>query len=220
MGAPDPMPNLLRVRRAQRRHPEDPDLRALRTSLERAVGPTVRRAVAARLLGLSQTALDRWIAAGDVPVVLTPDGRWEVPLDPLADLVEEVDEERRTGARRPLTVVLRSRRQTVPERPPPAARAVGHANAEAASLAYHRAIADRLGASMIADARTRIDRWRAEGHIHPRYADAWDALLTGPWTILVERLRANDEEAAALRQSSPFAGMLDERERRRVLASA
>ena len=66
----------------------------------------------------------------------------------------------------------------------------------------------------------RLRRWRAAGRIHPRYADAWDELLRGPHDALRQRLRADDEEAAALRQSSPFAGLLDELERRALLGIA
>ena len=63
----------------------------------------------------------------------------------------------------------------------------------------------------------RVRRWRDEGRIHPRYADAWDELLTGPRNRLLRTLRADDERAATLRQSSPFAGLLGEAERRALL---
>src|SRR5215207_4698845 len=84
----------VRLRRAHLRHPHDEDLAAVRLDLERAGGPTVGRAASARLLGVSQTALDRWIASGDVPVVLTPNGRREVPFDALVSLIEDVERRR------------------------------------------------------------------------------------------------------------------------------
>lgn len=212
------------ARRAQRRHPADADLAALRAELERAAGPTVGRAASARLLGLSQTALDRWIAAGDVPAVITPAGRREVPLAPLLDLLDAVEERRQQGSRRPLSRVLRERRRAAA--PPTVGTgrgegrgARGHRTAERRSLAYHAAIADRLDDAAVAEARTRLRRWRDERRIHPRYADAWQELLDGPRDRLRDALRSDDEHAAALRQSSPFAGMLDERERR-ALATA
>jgi hypothetical protein len=207
--------NLVHLRRAHRRHPGDADLCAVRADLERAAGPTLGRAASARLLGVSQTALDRWIAIGDVPVVLTPAGRHEVPVAALLDLIEAV--ERADDRRRPLASALRARRTG--ERRPRSQRprASGHRAAEELGLAYHRVVAERLDDAHVADALVRLRRWRAEGRIHPRYADAWESLLTGPRDRLLTTLHADDEAAAALRQSSPFAGMLDERERRALL---
>jgi hypothetical protein len=97
-----------RLRRAHRRHPGDADLAAVRLDLERAAGPTIGRAASARLLGVSQTALDRWIASGDVPVVLTPNGRREVPVPALLDLLDAL-ERRPRPERHPLAAILRAR---------------------------------------------------------------------------------------------------------------
>jgi len=55
------------------------DLATVKDHLEELAGRTIPRAVAARLLCLSQTALDQWVERGDIPVVLTPSGRREVP---------------------------------------------------------------------------------------------------------------------------------------------
>lgn len=208
----------VRLRRAHRRNPADEDLEAVRASLERAAGPTVGRAASARLLGVSQTALDRWIATGDVPVVLTPHGRREVPLAALLDLIEAV--EAHGAERRPLAAALRVQRASTT--PPRRHRdqPSGHRAAELRGLAYHRAVARRLDDAHMADARARLRRWRDEGRIHPRYADAWEELLTGPRSRLLELLRADDADAATLRQSSPFAGALDERERRVLIGLA
>lgn len=205
----------VRLRRAHHRHPTDGDLVAVRADLERAAGPTVGRATTARLLGVSQTALDRWIATGDVAVVLTPRGRREVPLRTVLDLVEAV--EAHADRPRPLAAALRTRLASQPQRSGGHGPSTGHRTAELRGLAYHRAIADRLDDATIADALVQLRRWRDEGRIHPRYADRWAELLTGPRKQLVELLRADDDHAAVLRQSSPFAGMLDERERRALL---
>ena len=206
----------VRLRRAHHRHPADEDLMAVRADLERAAGSTVGRAATARLLGVSQTALDRWIAAGDVPVVLTVGGRREVPLRAVLDLVDAV--EAHAGRSRPLAAALRRRRlDELAREDLPGIRGTGHRTAELRGLAYGRAIADRLDDTTVADALVQLRRWRDEGRIHPRYADRWAELLTGPREQLLETLRADDEHAAALRQSSPFAGMLDERERRALL---
>jgi hypothetical protein len=216
--------DIARLRRAQGRAPGDEDLAAVREDLERAVGPTVARAAAARLLGVSQTALDRWVTLGEIPVVTTPRGRREVPLPPLLDLLAAVEKQRRSAEDpHALGTVLRERRARAARLtartllPPAAMEASGHRPAELRSLAYHRAVAQRLDDETTRDALARVHRWRAEGRIHPRYADAWETLLTGPRTRLVHTLREDSEQAAALRQSSPLAGTLDEQTRRRVI---
>jgi hypothetical protein len=58
--------------------------------LRREIGPSVPKARAAALLGISLTALQRWIAAGRLPVVRRPGGREEVEAAALLDLLEEV----------------------------------------------------------------------------------------------------------------------------------
>jgi hypothetical protein len=208
--------DVVRLRRVQQRNPHDKDVAAVRADLERAIGPTLGRAASARLLGISQTALDRWIAQGEVPVVPTADGRREVPLAVVVELVDAL--ERVSEARHPLAAVLRAR--SVSARPPAAVRASGHRAPELRSLAYHRAVAERLDDGVVGDARARLRRWRSEKRIHPRYADAWEALLDGPRPRLADAIVADSEDAAALRQSSPLAGALSERERRRALGLA
>jgi hypothetical protein len=209
------------LRRAHRRHPDDADLAAVRVAVEQAAGPALGRAAAARLLGVSQTALDRWVATGDVPVVMSPSGRMEVPVPALLDLLDAVDLQRRAGLCRPLSAALRERRASASAirgaTDPAADDAGGHRRAELGSLLYHRAVAERLDDALIADALVRLRRWREQGRIHPRYADAWEELLRGPRARLKAALRADDEQAAALRQSSPLAGALDEHERRVLL---
>lgn len=207
--------DVARLRRAQRRHPDDEDLAAVRFDLERAAGPTIGRAATARLLGISQPALDRWITAGKVPAVLTPSGRREVPVNAVADLLDALAE-RPVGDRHPLAAVL-GRGTAAPRRPQPAN---GHGTAEQRGLAYHRAVARRLDDAVVADALARLRRWRADRRIHPRYADEWEALLTGPRSRLRAAITADDDHAAALRQSSPLAGALSEDERLRVLGLA
>jgi hypothetical protein len=209
--------DVARLRRAHRRYPNDQDLAAVRVDLERAAGPTIGRAATARLLGVSQTALDRWIAAGELSAVLTPTGRREVPVAAVVDLLDALAE-RPSDERHRLAAVLQARRAAPRRRPP--ARAAGHRAAVQLGLAYHRAVARRLDDAVIADALVRLRRWREEGRIHPRYADEWETLLTGPRGRLRRAIVADDDEAAALRQSSPLAGALSEDERRRVLGLA
>lgn len=152
--------SLVRLRRAERASPAHEDIAAVRADLEQMAGPTVTRAMTARLLGVSQTALDRWIAAGDVPVLITRRGRHETPLHALLELIEAVRERRLTnpGDRHPLGSVLRERRSEA-ERVNVAGLLTGaelrrhdgdgHRDAELRALAYHRAVAQRLDASIL-----------------------------------------------------------------------
>lgn len=206
--------DLARLRRAHRRRPRDEDIGAVRLDLERAAGPTIGRAATARLLGVSQTALDRWIARGDVPVVLTPVGRREVPVAVVTDMLDALAEHP-DDERHPLAAILYAARRGDRQSPP--RPATGHRTAEQRARAYHCAVARQLDDTVVTDALTRLRRWRAEERIHPHYADEWEALLTGPRARLRSTIVADDERAAALRQSSPLAGTLSEHERREAL---
>jgi hypothetical protein len=219
--------NVLRLRRAERSAPSVEDISAVRADLERRIGHAVSRATAARLLGVSQTALDRWIGQGDIPTVVTARGRTEVPLDALLDLVEAVEERRRdTSVPHPLATVLHARRReadaldpaiVLPARYRRGTSRRGHRAAELRGLAYHRAVASRLDEQMVADARRRLGRWREDGRIDRRYAGAWDDVLKLPLPQIRRMIGRDSQRARDLRQSSPFAGALHERERQRVL---
>jgi hypothetical protein len=153
-----------------------------------------------------------------VPAVLTPTGRREVPVQAVADLLDALAQ-RPSGERHPLAAVLRNDDDVRPTRRA-SAPPTDHGRAERRSLGYHRAVARRLDDDVVADSLARLRRWRAEARIHPRYADEWEALLTGSRTRLRAAIAADDEHAAALRQSSPLAGALSERERRRAIGLA
>lgn len=218
--------NLVRVRRAARELPASADLAAVRADLERQLGPTVSRTLAAELLGLSHTALNRWIASGDVPVVVTPAGRREVPVAALLDLHEAVDRQRSSGRRRrhllePTMLERRERARALrPQQlvaPEEQARGT-HRAPELRSLAYHRAVAERLTRPMVAEARQLVRAWRDSGRIDPRYASRWERVLDRSLTEIRDFIAEDTETAAELRQSSPFAGALSEPERRKILA--
>lgn len=219
--------HIVRLKRAEQLSPAREEIAAVRSDLERTVGPTVRRAMAARLLGVSQTALDRWIAQGDIPSVITPSGRHEVPLRALIQLVEAVEEEKRSGdGRHPLASVLRQRRSVAEQLDPRMIlptrylrrdRNRGHRRAELRSLAYHRAIGQRLDAQLAGEALDRLREWRSEGKIDPRYAEQWEEVLSRPLPRIAKLIGSDSERARELRQNSPFAGLLSEPERRRVL---
>jgi len=76
--------------------------------LRESLGPSVPKAAAARALGISVTALDRWIDRGLVPVVRSPASRrLRVETAPLIELLEQVTHLRDEGATRPTAVALR-----------------------------------------------------------------------------------------------------------------
>ncbi|MGI8622338.1 MAG: hypothetical protein ACR2NB_02370 [Solirubrobacteraceae bacterium] len=218
--------DIVRLRRAERLSPSGEDIATVRGNLERMVGPTVRRAMAARLLGVSQTALDRWIAQGDIPAVVTPTAGREVPVSALVELIQALEDgPRATDDGHALASLLRRRRADAarldPEKillpRPRRGRERGHSRAELRGLAYHRAVAQRLDRGIVDDALGRLRRWRSEDKIDHRYAEQWEQILSQPLPQVAELITADSQRGRDLRQSSPFAGTLNEQERRRIL---
>jgi len=225
--------NIVRLRRAERELPGNRDLLAVRTQLEDELGPTVSRSQAARLLGLSHTALQRWQKAGDLPLVISPSGRTEVPVAALVRLYDAVEAERRSGRRRRHTlepVFTEGRRRAEqldakrliwrePEDVPEPGHLDRHELPQLRSLAYHRALAKRLRRPMVDASLQLLRQWREAGKIDPEYASRWEEVLRRPIPQIREVLEADSQDARDLRQNSPFVGMLSEPERRKILDS-
>lgn len=215
---------ILRLRQSERAVDADlrEELRSTREFLEEIAGPTVSRAEASRLLGLSQTALDRWIAKDEISVVLTPSGRREIPLAELVELLEEVNAVRnRSNRQRPLASVIRERRRRSSEsvdleRLLPRRGRRGHRVAELKGLAYHRLVAERMDEHVVADAQRRLRRWREEGRIDPRWAAEWEQVLQRSIRQIAKAIGADNVRGSELRQTSPFVGVLSEQERREL----
>lgn len=93
-----------------------------------------------------------------------------------------------------------------------------HELAEERSLTIHRLVAERLreDARLVRQARVRVEGWLADGSVHRSYAEAWHEALSGPRERLLELLGDAGERARALRQCSPFAGVVDARTRWRI----
>jgi hypothetical protein len=198
------------------------ELRTVREVLEDLAGPTITPAEASRLLGISQTGLDRWLKSGDIASVLTPHGRREIPLGETVELLEDVEQARVNGALRPLAGVIRERRRRSSEtvdldRLLPRKRARTHRLAEIQSLAYHRLVAERLNEELVDTARRRLDRQLRDGRIDPRWGSEWERILDLPVERIKQRIGSDTPRARELRQTSPFAGVLTEQERQRLI---
>ena len=91
-----------------------------------------------------------------------------------------------------------------------------HRLAEARSLAYHAVVAQRLDTAVLVRASAQLSRFRAKRLVGERYLLEWEALLSGPKEALLERVRADDEAARALRQTTPLAGVVSPTKRRDI----
>lgn len=222
---------VLQLRRAEEGSPEWESIATVRSHLEDELGRTVPRSVAARALGVSQPALDKWIARGEIPLVLSPEGRSVVPVRAVMDLSEALDERRELAPDDPypLSSVLRERRERVeqldPERILPSRYRrsgwrSGHRRAELQGLAYHRAVAQRLDPRLVRNARVQLNRWRREGKIDERYAAQWEKVLLRPIDRIARAISQDSQTSRDLRQNSPFTGVLSDPERRRVIEIA
>lgn len=223
--------SVLELRRAERSSPEWDTVAEVRAQLENELGRTVPRSVAARALGVSAPALDKWIHRGEISTVQSPEGRPVVPVRELMDLVEALDErqERVPDDPWPLSSILRERNERAgqldPERILPSrykrnGRHSGHRGAELRGLAYHRAVAQRLDPRMVRDARLQLKRWRGEQRIDERYAVQWDGVLSRPPEAISRIISEDSQTSRDLRQNSPFTGVLSGPERRRVFEIA
>jgi len=214
--------DLVRLRRVERELPGSQDLPAVRLHLEEMVGPTVRPAFAARVLGVSPAALRRWVLKGEVPTVVDLDGTRAIPLSALIELREAVDRERLAGRAHALegaVAATRKRAERLPRNLAAARERSGEQRqlSDVRGLAYHRAVARRLDRRTADAALALVRRWRRKGNVDPRYAAAWEELLEGPLPDIRKILEDESERARDLRQNSPFAGILSEAERRAVV---
>jgi hypothetical protein len=217
--------NIERLRRAEQRSP-DAEVGAVREDLEEELGGTVSRNLAAEVLGVSHTALNRWVDIGEVPVVITPGGRREVPIPALLSLRERVEGERRSGRERThaLEAVMledRLKAARIAHRNLVTAEelesADRHRLSDLRGLAYHRAIAPQLRRQAIEEALRKVERWQGDGRMDPRHADAWRQLGRKPLKEIRRIIGTDDSLGRDLRQNSPLAGLLSEAERRKIL---
>jgi hypothetical protein len=217
---------IVRLRRAERTPQVARDVAPVRRELESRLGPTLSRARAAHVLGVSQTALDRWVAAGQIPIVVTPQGRREVPRQFVVELREAIDGLLAEGRQRHLlAAALVARRDAAGKTDDavgPTGKRVkrsprGHRTAERRALAYHALLAERLDERTVEEARARIEDLAASGRLHPRYAERWRLLLSCPLAEIAAAIAEDGQAGRDLRQNSPLAGFLNEQERQRII---
>lgn len=91
-----------------------------------------------------------------------------------------------------------------------------HQQIDQRSLAMHRLIARKLRSDpkLLSKARTTLTRWRRMGDESTRsYDDEWARALDEGLDATLRIALGRSQRAAALRQCSPFAGILTPRER-------
>jgi len=79
----------------------------------------------------------------------------------------------------------------------------------------HRAIAAKLSASpqLIAIAEDNLRRWQLTAGRSQPYLKAWAEVLARPLEEVVDLIQQDNESMRAMRQASPFAGVLTPKER-------
>jgi hypothetical protein len=90
---------------------------------------------------------------------------------------------------------------------------------ELLSLRLHEGVAHKLQRSpeLIEQVRARLDHLSAINQLHPHYQEAWRCWLTLELTAQLKALTCTEEEWIAMRQASPFAGLLTPHERMEIL---
>lgn len=93
-----------------------------------------------------------------------------------------------------------------------------HDRIERRSLELHRAIAAKLRTNpeLLGIARDNLDRWsQARGRSQP-YLNTWREILDRPLDEILRLIVEDTPRMTELRQSTPFAGVLEPRERWKV----
>ena len=96
----------------------------------------------------------------------------------------------------------------------------GHQRIDQRSLALHRAIAEKLRAhpALLEIALDNLDRWTLMRSRSQPYWDAWREILSRPLPEILDLLEEESERMTALRQATPFAGVLEPKERWAIYA--
>lgn len=94
-----------------------------------------------------------------------------------------------------------------------------HRLLDARSLAMHCKIAQKISREpeLLQVAIQNLARWseKSAGE-EPRYLLEWKRVLDRPWIEIAGLITSTSDEATRLRSSSPFAGVLDSKERKQI----
>lgn len=104
----------------------------------------------------------------------------------------------------------------------PLGRYSDHRILDARSLAMHCKIAQKISRDphLLEKAKSNLSRWSAKTDgPTPRYFKEWQEILAKPWPTIAEMMTSMSEDATRLRSSSPFAGILSEKEREQIYAA-
>ena len=92
---------------------------------------------------------------------------------------------------------------------------MSHDRLERRSLALHRAAAEKLRErpALLSIAHDNLDRWSKPGNRSQPYLDTWREILAKPLDEVLALMVDDTQVMKDLRQSSPFAGILEPKER-------
>lgn len=94
-----------------------------------------------------------------------------------------------------------------------------HRLLDARSLAMHCKIVHKINKdkSLLTIPQKNLDRWSQNSPDQiPQYINDWRRILSQPWPDVAAFISSCTEDAMRLRQSSPFAGVLEPLERKRI----
>jgi hypothetical protein len=96
----------------------------------------------------------------------------------------------------------------------------GHERIDRRSLEMHRAVAAKLRThpELLEIAHDNLTRWSTSGSRSQPYWDAWREILRRPLPEILALLEEDSEPMTAMRQATPFAGVLDPAERWAIYA--
>ena len=96
----------------------------------------------------------------------------------------------------------------------------GHERIDQRSLALHRAIAEKLRREpqLLDIARDNLERWSLTSGRSQPYWDAWREILARPLPQIIDAMTEESEHMTAMRQATPFAGVLSPAERWAIYA--